>query len=265
MADGISIGVAWTGAAAFVRREKKLLAPLVLALMVLPVTVSQLVQPTNPFASSGGIKPWMVIAIISLLAGLVGQMAISRLAMGWEASLGAALRLAARRLPTTVAAFILFFLCVGLVVIPLTMVLMIAGGGADRASAGSGAANAMTLLAIFAAVPRIMLSPVIAMNESTGPWGLVKRSWRASRGQYWRLLGFFIMVLIASLILAIAASSVVGSLAALLIGPSNPLTISRLLVALTGGMVQAVIATIYAAMIGRIVAQLARGRPTSGM
>ncbi len=257
MTQGVSIGTAWSEAAAFVQREKRLLAPLVLALMVVPVTVSQLVQPTNPFAATDGLKPWMVIALLSLIAGLVGQMAVSRLAMGWRGSLGAAIMLALRRVPGTAAAFILFFLCLGLVLIPLLVVVVLAGGGGgDAASAGMALANVVTLLAVFALLPRLLLAPAIAMDDRLSPWGLVKRSWKASRGQYWRLLGFFILFLIVSLILAMAASSVVGSLAALLIGPSEPLTVARLLVALVGGIVQGAVATLYAAMIGRIVAQL---------
>ena len=53
--------------------------------MVVPATVSQLIQPGNPFAGPGGFQPWMVIASLALLAGLVGQMAVSRLAMGGAA------------------------------------------------------------------------------------------------------------------------------------------------------------------------------------
>ena len=112
MTTSVSIGTAWSEAAAFVRREKKLLAPLVLALMVVPATVSQLVQPSNPFAGPDGFRPWMAIAVIALLAGLVGQMAVSCLAMGWTGSLGEAITLALKRLPIAIAAFLLFFLCI---------------------------------------------------------------------------------------------------------------------------------------------------------
>ena len=125
-------------------------------------------------------------------------------------------------------------------------------------------ANFLTLLALFAAAPRILLAPAIAMDESVGPWGLVKAAWRASRGRYWRLLGFFVLFLIATLIVALAVSAVVGSIAALALGPSEPMSVSRLTVALASGLVQGVVATIYAAMIGRIVAQLPE-RSTSGI
>ncbi len=259
MARSVSIGTAYSEAASFVRREKKLLAPLVLALMVVPATVSQLVQPGDPFSGSQGLQPWMAIAALALLAGLVGQMAISRLALGWHGSLGETIILALKRLPTVLGAFLLFFLSLSLVLIPVIVVLTLLGGGAS----GAKLANVIALLAIFGVAPRILLAPAIAMDRPLGPWRLIRETWRATAGQYWRLLGFFLLFLAASLIVAVAASSVVGTLATLAIGSPSPMSVSRLIMALTGGLVQAIVATVYAAMIGRIVAQLL-DRSTSG-
>lgn len=259
MATSVSIGTAWTEAAAFARREKNLLAPLVLALMVVPATVSQLVQPINPFAGPEGFRPWMAIAFVALVAGLVGQMAVSRLAMGWNGSLGQAILLAFKRLPTVIAALILFFLCVALVLIPIIVVLTLAGGGGGAAKL----ANLVTLLAVFGTAPRILLAPALAMDRGLGPWGLIKTTWQATRANYWRMLGFFLLFLAASLIFAMAAASVVGTLATLALGPAEPMSVARLIVALAGGLVQGGVATVYAAMIGRIVAQLS-ARSTSG-
>jgi len=260
VAQSVSIGTAWSEAAAFVRREKKLLAPLVLALMVVPATVSQLFQPSNPFAGPGGFQPWMAVAVIALVAGLVGQMAISRLAMGWHGALGETIALALKRLPAVIASLILFFLCISLVLLPAIVVLTLLGGVAATATL----ANFLTLIVVFGVAPKILLAPAIAMDQQLGPWGLVKATWRATRGHYWRLLGFFLLFLAASLIFALAASSVVGTLATLALGKPDPMTVSRLTIALAGGVVQGVVATIYAAMIGRIVAQLPE-RSTKGM
>ena len=259
VAQSVSIGTAWSEAAAFLAREKRLLAPLVLALMVVPTTVSQLVQPLNPMGDSAGLRPWMAIALVALLIGIVGQMAVSRLAMGADRSLGATIGLAVRRLPATIGAFVLFFLVASLALIPLIVVMTLAGGGATSASPASGGVNAVTLLVVFALVPRILLAPALAMTEPRGPWALVKATWRSTRGHYWRLLAFFLLFLVASLVFAVAASSVVGSLATLALGKPEPFSVSRLLVALAGGLVQGVIATIYAAMIGRLLVQIPRG------
>jgi len=259
VAQSVSIGTAWSEAAAFVAAEKRLLAPLVLALMVLPTTVSQLIQPANPFVDSGGMRPWMVIGLVALLIGLVGQMAVSRLAMGADRSLGSTIGLALRRLPATLGAFILFFLVASLVLIPSIVVITLVSGGQ-----AAGGINGLTVLVVFALMPRILIAPALAMTEPLGPWGLIKATWRATRGQYWRLLSFFLLFLVASLIVAVAVSAVVGSFATLALGKPEPLTVSRLLVALAGGLVQGTVATIYAAMIGRLLVQLP-GASTKGM
>lgn len=256
MNSKISIGAAYSEATHFLRREKRLLAPLVLALFVVPVSVSQLVQPTNPFAGAGGLRPWMGVALVALLIQLVGQMAVSRLAMGWSGSLGQAIALGLRRLPATVGGMLLFFLCLALLLVPLNMVLIMIGSGGQGEAGAPSPASALTLMAMFIAGPRILLAPAIAMTERLGPWALVKRTWSASRGQFARLLGFFLLFLIASLILAQAVSAVVGSLATLAFGAPEPMSVARLLMALAGGLVQAMAATLYAAMLGRIVVQL---------
>jgi hypothetical protein len=259
VAQSVSIGTAWSETSAFVAREKRLLAPLVLALMVLPTTVSQLTQPGNPFASSDGLRPWMAIGLVALVIGLAGQMAVSRLAMGADRSLGATIGLALGRLPATLGAFILFFLAASLVLIPLIIVMSLVSGGP-----ASGGVSALTVLVVFALMPRILVAPAVAMDERLGPWGLLKATWAATRGQYWRLLMFFLLFLVASLIFAAAVSAVVGSLATLALGRPEPMSVSRLCVALAGGLVQGVVATVYAAMIGRLLLQLRRGS-NSGM
>ena len=262
MAHSVSIGTAWSEAAAFVAGEKRLLAPLVLALMVIPTTVAQLIQPANPLAAADGLPAWMAIALVALLIGLVGQMAVIRLAMGADRSLGATIGLALRRLPATLGAFVLYFLALSLLLIPLVVVMSLASGAAPGQEPGG--VDALIVLMVFAAVPRILLAPALAMREPLGPLGLVKAAWSATRGQYWRLLAFFLLILVASLIFALAASSVVGSIATLALGKPEPLSVSRLLIALAGGLVQGVVATIYAAMIGRLLLQLPGGS-TNGM
>jgi hypothetical protein len=259
----VSIGTAYSEAAAFVRREKRLIAPLVLALLVLPVTLAQLVQPANPFAGGADSRTWFGIAAIAFLIGLVGQMAISGLAMAPNRSPGEAIGTALRRAPAVFAGFLIFGLCVSLVLIPLIVVDMMVTGVGKEAGA-SPFLQSLSILLAFAAVPKVLVMPAIAMEERSGPWRLLKRSWNATRGQYWRLLGFFLLFLIASQILVRATTAVVGTFATLLIGAPHPLSVAQLLVALVVGLVQGIAGALYAAMLGRIAVQLGSGS-TSGI
>lgn len=262
MIKTLSIGTAWAESDAFVRRERHLLIPLVLALMIVPIVVAGLIQPSAAFVPSDGIQPWVIVFLIALVIALAGQMAVMRLALGWQGSLGGAIGLAFRRLPRVLAALVIFFLIVSLTLIPLMAVFMLLSGGADNVRA-SAFGNLLSLVAIVASIPKIILAPAIAVEERVGPWTLIKRSWQASRGQYWRLLGFFFLFFLASVIFASAVSAVVGSIATLALGRPEPMTLSRLVVATTSGFVQGLVATFYAAMIARMTVQL-RDAPNSG-
>jgi hypothetical protein len=258
----VSIGTAYGEAAAFVRREKRLIAPLVLALLVLPVTLAQLVQPANPFDGSDDSRTWFGIAAIAFLIGLIGQMAISRLAMVPNRSPGEAIGDALRRAPAVFVGFLLFGLCVSLALIPLIVIDMMATGGGKEVGA-SPFIQTLSILLAFAVVPKILPMPALAMDEAGGPWRLLKRSWNATRGQYWRLLGFFLLFLLASQVLVRATTAVVGTFATLLIGAPHPMSVAQLLVALATGLVQGIVGALYAAMLGRIAVQL-RSTPISG-
>ena len=74
------------------------------------------------------MAPRMVVALVALVIQLVGQMAISRLAMGWP---GRARRRHCSCLPALsrgVRGDYLFVLCLSLVLVPMIMIVMIAGG-----------------------------------------------------------------------------------------------------------------------------------------
>ena len=249
----ISIGTAYGEAAAFVRREHRLLAPLVLALLVLPVTLAQLAQPPRPLDGSDASRTWFAIAATAFVIGLVGQMAMAKLAMAPDRSVGGAIGEALRRFPTVLGAFLMFGLCMTLAMIPLVILNLILNGPPGQTASPL---QALPLIVAFAAAPKVLLVPALAMQERIGPWRLLKRSWNETRGQYWRLLGFFLLFLLASQILALAVTAVVGSLATLAIGAPRPWSVSQLLVALAIGLVQGVAATLYATMLGRIALQL---------
>ena len=255
MTNRISIGTAYVEAAAFIRREKRLIAPLVLALLVLPVTLAQLVQPSDPFAAGGDSTSWFVIAGLAFLVGLIGQMAIAGLAMATNRSPGEAIGSALRRAPAVFAAFFLFGLCVSLVLIPLVVLDMLVTGAGKQAGA-SPYLQSLSILLAFAAVPKVLVLPALAMQHAGGPWTLLKRSWSATRGQYWRLLAFFFLFLIASQVLVRATTAVVGTFATLLIGAPQPLSVAQLLVAVAVGLLQGLTGALYASMLGRMMVQL---------
>ena len=257
VAGRLSIGAAWVEAANFVRRERRLIAPVVLAFIVVPAVIAELVKPSAAVGTQPEPGGWSLIVLASLLIGMVGQLAIMRLAMGWDGPIGGALKLALRRFWAALGALLLFGLLFGLVTVPLVVILTLLSG-----SGTTSATNRITLLLIlvvFAVMPRILPVTAVAMAREGGPWRMLKDTVQLTRGNYGRLLAFFVLFLLASFALAAAVTVAFGSATALVLGPPAPMTVSRLIVALAAGLVQGVVLSLYAAMTGRITLQLLDG------
>ena len=260
MAGNLSIGRAWTDAAAFLRRERRIVAPLVLGLIAVPAVIAEMVQPSvgNREIPEPGL--WMIVVLAMVVAMVVGQMAVTLLAGGWSNSPSEALRRSVRRLPVLVIAGLLL---VGPSGILFLLARSITGTeGADIASAGAGAATlalilllVLALTMIFIAVRAIPSIAVVASGEE-GPVAAIKRTFRLTRGHFWKLFAFLILISIGFIVVAAAAGAIVGSLATLALGPAEPWSVAKLLIALTGGLLQAAFVSVYTAMIASITRQL---------
>lgn len=273
MTGRLSIGAAWSETTALVRNEKRLLAPVVLSLIMVPAVITSMVQPQVPAGESPEPGSWMIVALIMLLAMLVGQLAITLFANGWRASVGEAIGRAARRLPVLILAGLIVMLTVLVpLFIALTIVIavggMASGDGAalTRSSLGPGGAIAVLLSIAAMIFVMVRLLPLIAVaaNRNDGPIAAMKYSARLTRGHFWKLLGFALLLSIAFLIVAGATSAVLGSLITLTLGRPEPWSVSLLLIALIGGVIQAAFVTIYTVMLTRITVQL-EGGSTEGI
>jgi hypothetical protein len=166
-----------------------------------------------------------------------------------------------RRTPTFILAALAYLVPVILV---FSVLLGVAGlsttatGQVDMASfnsAGWLVLMLFLLVLVFVSIRLLPLLPVVA-SEGTGAIASLKRSYAMTSGQFWRLFGFLIMLMIAFLILALTVGAVFGSLVQLTLGEPDPWTLSLLLIALAGGLVQAGFVMVYAGMVARIYAQL---------
>jgi hypothetical protein len=113
---------------------------------------------------------------------------------------------------------------------------------------------AVTALGVFISVRLILLSAV-ASAESGGPIAILQRSWELSRGNWWRLFGFAVMLLIAAMVAIWAVSAVIGVIARLAFGDLTPLSIGGLIVVIVGQLLSAVISVILLVMIARFYSQ----------
>jgi hypothetical protein len=253
----LSIGTAWTEATAGLRRERRLLAPVVLGLIMLPSVVGTMIQPAAAPGTTAPPGPWMIGAFAIVLVTIVGQMAVVLLVDGWRGSVGEAIARAGRRLPSLLLAGLILIL-------PLLIasgLLFMAIGGVRTTSPqqlGSGGALAALLfigVVLFIAI-RLLPMVAIAATGTDGPIALLRRGWRATQGKFWRLFGFFLLWIVAFLIVTLAVGAVIGTVITLLFGKPEPWSVALLLVATVTGLIQALFVTIYTAMLARIAVQI---------
>lgn len=259
----LSISRAWDEASAFLRREARLVAPIALALFALPNIIAGWIAPAN--AAAGGDNGRLILLLLVLVAAIIGQMAIAALAIGWNGSLGEAIARATKRVwVVLVAAFIMFMPLVVIMSIAIASAAMSAGLADPAQLTPQALAKLPSVglivfigvgLMIFVAV-KLFPMAAVAVSEPTGPVTLIRRAWGLTRGHFWRLLAVMLLLLVATLILGGALTSVVGTVATLAFGEARPFSVTALLAALASGFASALVTSVSATMIGRIYAQL---------
>lgn len=260
--SSLSIGRAWDEAKAALLANRKLIVPVALGLILLPAVVVSMVEPRVPPGEQPPAGPWMLVALLMVIVMVVGQLAIVLLVNGWRGSVGEAIGKAFRRTPTFIVAALAYLVPVILifsVLLGFAGIGTTASGQLDMANFNSlgWLLSMLFLLALlFVSVRLLPLLPVVA-SEGIGAIGALKRSYVLTSGQFWRLFSFLLMLMLAFLILALTVGAVFGSLVQLTLGEPAPWTLSLLLIALAGGLVQAGFVMVYAGMIARIYTQLA--------
>lgn len=262
----LSIGKAWDEAKAALQANRKLIVPVALGMVLLPAVIASMVEPQVPATQQPPPGAWMLVVLAMIIVMIVGELAIVLLVNGWKGSVGDAIGRAARRVPILILAALAFIIPITFLV---SIVLMIGGAGAGGGEVDwtsfSGIGWLLLLICLIVLLfVSIRLLPLLAVvaSETLGPIGSLKRSYALTEGNFWRLFGFLMLLAIAFLVVALTVGAVIGALVTLVFGPPEPWSISALLIALAGGLVQAGFVMVYTAMLARIYTQLSAGQPS---
>jgi hypothetical protein len=250
---GLSISSAWEETKAVLNREGRLLAPVALGLVAIPVAVANFFAPVvgNEAMTPGG---WIVILIASLIVFAIGYLALTRLSIFHQEQVGAAIGHSVRRLlPFIVSALLITFA----LILCASLVAAASAPNGNQLEELAVGALLLLLLVLSPLFGRLMLIGPVSVCERGGPVHLLRRSWSLTSGYTFVLMGTFLLSLIALIILEIAVGFGSLMLAALLFGPVSPLSASKLVVALIAGLLRSVEFTVIAAMLARIYLQLA--------
>ena len=257
----LSLSKAWEECRRIFARDGSLLTAIALALLVLPQIVTGVVTPAMHAEPSLGGR---IVELLAALTGVIGQLAIIRLALGPSTTVAEAIRHGMRRFPAVLGALILLMLALMVILVPV-MAVLIAAGAIQVPASGAEPGGAFTMVALLLGVAcvliavRFMLTVPVASAEDAGPMTILKRSWRLSGGHFGRLLGLELLLLVAAIVLLLTAQIVGGLVAEMIGGEIAPFSLSALVFAVVMASAQAAFTVLASVMLARVYAQLAGG------
>lgn len=257
----LSIGSAWEETVAFVKREGTLLFPVALVFLALPAVILQLLMPED-LRAAGAVEDvnaaphlppmFLFSMLVVILIAMLGTLAINALALRPGISVAEALHLALRRMPVLIGAALLLMLGFA----GLLLIFSLIGGGL---AAAMGMGPAMSLAAVIA-VPvllfvtvRLLLLNAVVISEPVSASEAIRHGWRLTMGQFWKLLGFIVVLIMLMIVVQLVSRSIFG-IAGSVIGGT---TLSVLLAGLAVAVVNAIVQVYYLVMTCRIYRQLA--------
>ncbi|MEQ7872435.1 hypothetical protein ABDK56_00295 [Sphingomonas sp. ASV193] len=252
----ISIGQAWTESLAFLGAEGRIVWAVALALIALPAALIESVAPSAGAAASPPI--WLsLLNFVLTLVMLVGQLALTRLALRPGESAGGALALASRRIWPLFGAMLLV-IAPAVVILSILLVALVGATPSPQALA-TNPASALVLfvtvvLFVWFGARVIMITPT-AMNERGGPVVLLRRAFALSRGNLLRILAFLLLFGATVLVSLYVVTGIVAPAIGLLLGPVTSLSPAALVGGLLVGLVQMGVAVINGVMTARLYAQ----------
>lgn len=247
----LSISAAWDESKAVLAHEGRLLVAVALALLVLPGVVLTLISPSRDTLPQS--LPGLLAMLAILLITIAGQLAVIRLAMGPHLTVGEAIAHGFRRVPSYIAS-ILLWMVPGMLVGGALYAVVLTGSVTAK---GVAALAILLIIAFYLIIAvRLILSSAVASAEQAGPVAIIRRSFALTRGHWFKLFGFLVLLVVAAGVLLMAVSAISGLAGKMMFGSLDPMTPGLLVVALAGQLVSAMVSIVFFVMLARIYVQL---------
>ncbi len=267
---------AWSEAVARVRSNREVLFALAGVFFLLPSLLSSvfladiqekmiaLAQDSEALEALVGANMGTILGfgLGGMLVQFVGYLACAViLGVGGRPSVGEALAIALRALPTLLGATLLY--AFGLLLAGFVLGLPVGLGSLVGGSAGASLGAlvmvvALILVAVWSSVAFSLLIPVIVCEGQASPLAALKRSWQLTRGNGPRLLGFYALLMVAYVAISLVVSLLVVTPLTLVLGTGHAATF---VAGLLAGLVGAIANVLLIAVLTRIHAQLAGNTP----
>ncbi len=256
------MGRAWSEATTMLAANKELLAIIAGIFVFLPSLILGVVAPEivtgpaeiNPNDATAALREFYTtnglwILLVSII-NAVGSLALFALFTENRPTVAQAIMAGARALIPYLAAQIL--LVVGLAIVIGAPIGLAAAGGGVTAAVLVGLLGLVAF--IYVMIKFSLLAPVMVIDGQLNPIKALLASWRATKGNSVRLLAFYVLLLVAVMVVAIIFSMVSGLLVAILGAGTAGLmlggAINGLLGAIWAVLIVAVVSATYRQLVG---------------
>ena len=254
----LDLGRAWNDATALISANKDVIAIVAGVFFFLPYLALSLLMPevaqpqiNNPEDTEAVLEAlsalyadnWWVFVLTSVLQ-MIGMLALfALLTDAGRPTVGEALKRGTFGFPTYLAAQILSGLAIGAILVLLALITPI-----------------LAVLAIpvvfYIMVKLSLIGPVIGIEQTLNPFGVLKRSWQLTKGNSFRIFFFFVLLLLVFLVISVLVTLILGVVFAAIGG-----SIESVGNALVGSLVNAAFVVIYLAVLASIHQHLAGPKP----
>lgn len=257
----ISVSKAWEETGAFIKRERRLVGPLVLALVFLPTLVFRMFAPPMSMdqmmaGTYPAYLPWLSYGL--LFIQLIAGASLILMALGSSDAVGTSIAAGFKRAIVVVLATLLGALIATPILVVVLVIASISGGMPTNPAAmppGFMLIVGLITIAFLLLALRIILYVPAAVAEPIGPWVALKRGWALGRGNGGRLIATMLLLLIGAAVLSFAATAVVGSVTQLALGSNQGATLGGMLVGLVAAAIGAAVFVVQYVMLANLYRQ----------
>ena len=241
-----------------------LLLPSLLLYMALPDFFSTLsMADGNPEQMEAMVLamvgPLALYGSIAFVLQMVGYMAMIALMGDDRPTVGEAILEGLRSLFSVIAATLLFvvlYVVLALVVSLVTGLIVAATGGSEAIAGVLAFVLVIGLLVgtFYLAVRLSLTMPVIVLERRRNPFDALRRSWQLTAGHAARIFAFFLLLFVAYMVLSLVILGIFGGAVTAVGGPGDA---SVFVTGLLNGVVGALVAMLFSAILVGLYRQLA--------
>lgn len=275
------MNAAWTDALALIRANREVLAVVAGVFILLPALAmavlfadqqTQAMGMLRSMLQGGVLRPpvgqasptpgWFVaLSLAMFLVQLVGYLSLLALMDSRQRpTVGQAIVTGLKCLLPFVGAMLLFVIAYAVVAVVFSLLIAVVVGGLGAGTGTTGAAAGLIgiftfalFVVVFWMMVRFSLTLAeIVLGHTLNPAAALIRSWRLTKGNSARLFGFYILLFLAYLVIAMVLFGVLMAAGAVLPGQ-----VGGLVMGLVSGLISAVFAVLVTALIAAIYRQVA--------